>query len=956
MIRLDFLVLVVSFFKIVLSKCPNSCSGHGQCGVGNLCNCYEGWTGGAVDCSLRSCAIGTAWVDKAYATDSAHQQAECSNAGLCDRSTGVCQCFSGFTGAACQRSQCPNACSGHGTCSSIGDVSQFWGPDYDSPQAVGGDGFGPVYSNWDRGSVHLCECEQGYFGADCSLIMCPKGDDPLTINQNSRAISFLVGTEHGPLMGAIGLRFQGTDHYLSLSNYTSKDCSADLSFIGKFGLVSCTSNYVSLRRRSFDISFLSWPVYPKENNLFAHSGNPALADFTCTVAQATKGTFCVFRDVVVDNIREYKYCSNRGHCDFSTGRCDCTAGFGGVVCSNRTTAIYTPGASALPGLTLNADSTTYVATVLPLQSAKDSAPDFNFVEAVASKEPIFSVRGDGAFQLNSLLSTNGQTVVAGGLMVRKGGLTTLNGGVTIVDNDPETPVLNVTSNASSVATTYAALRLQSESTWANNHFLLTATNRGQIKFRLRADGALSMRLGLQIQSGGLSVLGNGLTTRDGFTVQSGSLNILQGGARMAQGALVRAGGVFVASGGYQIYESVQVYDVGMKVVAGGRVFAGGLLVTGGGSISGSLQVTGSISVLSAGGNVIGGITVLNAMSVIAGSVQVNAQGVRVTGGLSVQSGGAVVNGGISVLSSGLRVTEGATVSSLGVSTNTVSSADDMTVTGGMSVAAGAHFHYGCSVQSGGLVVTGGISSLNSLITAASGLQLSGGLTITGGLSVVGSSTFSSGSITTSTASSGGTVGNGVVVSSGGLRVVGGTQLESSPVVFSDRRLKTNLQPIPDALNKVSKLNGVYFNWIDEQVPGVPMDRDRHVGVIAQEVQRVVPEVVRKQHDTYFSVDYASLVPVLIEAIHDLQGLLQDVQSRQDKFVVGEQLNSTARRLGQLQQFIERIDVRNSQTSSLKNLIQSLQERVATLRQQNEKAKIRLDYLELVRTKREVASA
>lgn len=57
-----------------------------------------------------TCPSGTAWVDKAYAVDQAHQVMECSNAGICDRKSGLCKCFEGFTGTACQRSKFSSAC------------------------------------------------------------------------------------------------------------------------------------------------------------------------------------------------------------------------------------------------------------------------------------------------------------------------------------------------------------------------------------------------------------------------------------------------------------------------------------------------------------------------------------------------------------------------------------------------------------------------------------------------------------------------------------------------------------------------------------------------------------------------------------------------------------------------------------------------------------------------------
>ena len=104
----------------VNSICPNNCSRNGLCvesAVG-YCQCFPGFIG--TDCSLRVCAAGTAWVDFPTASNTAHADfTECSNMvqqspnnlclpslnysfqGVCDRSTGICKCKSGFGGAAC---------------------------------------------------------------------------------------------------------------------------------------------------------------------------------------------------------------------------------------------------------------------------------------------------------------------------------------------------------------------------------------------------------------------------------------------------------------------------------------------------------------------------------------------------------------------------------------------------------------------------------------------------------------------------------------------------------------------------------------------------------------------------------------------------------------------------------------------------------------------------------------
>ena len=86
------------------------------------CDCWAGWGGG--DCSERMCPTGLAWSDEATATDTAHGVVECSNRGECDRVTGRCTCMNGFSGAACERNNCPRGCSGHGYCRSMSDYAE----------------------------------------------------------------------------------------------------------------------------------------------------------------------------------------------------------------------------------------------------------------------------------------------------------------------------------------------------------------------------------------------------------------------------------------------------------------------------------------------------------------------------------------------------------------------------------------------------------------------------------------------------------------------------------------------------------------------------------------------------------------------------------------------------------------------------------------------------------------
>ena len=180
----------------------NSCSGHGTCtSLTKVCACLDGWgsatdnplTPVAPDCSERVCPSGPAWGDIATGTDQAHAQMECSNAGICDRATGICVCFKQFEGDACQRYVCPNSCSGHGQCLSLSRLATFSGAQPLSDATSYG-GYEST-TTWDEEKIAGCYCDSSwnvgfasgetqlteYFGPDCSLRHCPSGDDPMTV-------------------------------------------------------------------------------------------------------------------------------------------------------------------------------------------------------------------------------------------------------------------------------------------------------------------------------------------------------------------------------------------------------------------------------------------------------------------------------------------------------------------------------------------------------------------------------------------------------------------------------------------------------------------------------------------------------------------------------------------------------------------------------------------------------
>ena len=93
--------------------------------------------------------------------------------------------------------------------------------------------------------------------------------------------------------------------------------------------------------------------------------------------------------------------------------------------------------------------------------------------------------------------------------------------------------------------------------------------------------------------------------------------------------------------------------------------------------------------------------------------------------------------------------------------------------------------------------------------------------------------------------------------------------------FSDARLKENVTTIDSALDKVSQMRGVYYNRIDDE------NKTRNVGVIAQEIEAVLPEVVHTREDDTKSVAYGNIVGILIEAIKELNEEVKMLRSKLD---------------------------------------------------------------------------
>ena len=224
------LAVFAATVTLAAGECVNSCSGHGQCTnykaqfstypeaankipasspVNNValdvkgfdtsaamkdsCTCFShtGFSGSTVyqytgaDCSLKTCPYGLSWNGAALATSAAGtsagnsfhtQHLQCSNQGSCNTKSGACECFDGYTGEACQRSECPNDCSGAGKCTEAWQIVK----DVKENTLYYGDYVNALtYLAWDSAQLRGCICDQGRSGPDCSVLDCPSGADPL---------------------------------------------------------------------------------------------------------------------------------------------------------------------------------------------------------------------------------------------------------------------------------------------------------------------------------------------------------------------------------------------------------------------------------------------------------------------------------------------------------------------------------------------------------------------------------------------------------------------------------------------------------------------------------------------------------------------------------------------------------------------------------------------------------
>ncbi len=123
------------------------------------------------------------------------------------------------------------------------------------------------------------------------------------------------------------------------------------------------------------------------------------------------------------------------------------------------------------------------------------------------------------------------------------------------------------------------------------------------------------------------------------------------------------------------------------------------------------------------------------------------------------------------------------------------------------------------------------------------------------------------------------VGIGSDTSSEALFVVGNILATGTITAMTITKCKTNIEKIDDALDKVSRLQGVSYNWKQDEYPEYRFPDKRQIGFLAEEVNEVLPEVVLEDDSGPLAVDYGRLTALLVEAVKEQQETINQLQKR-----------------------------------------------------------------------------
>ncbi len=156
----------------------------------------------------------------------------------------------------------------------------------------------------------------------------------------------------------------------------------------------------------------------------------------------------------------------------------------------------------------------------------------------------------------------------------------------------------------------------------------------------------------------------------------------------------------------------------------------------------------------------------------------------------------------------------------------------------------------------------------------------------------------------------GSIGIGTINPQYTLDVNGNARATGSIAAWSDVRVKKNITPLENSLERILKIDGVSFEWRRDEFPDKKFKEGRDIGVIAQNVETQFPEVVETGTDGYKSVAYQKLVAPLIQAVKVLHRRISDVETENSRLkangmVKDRKIRELETRLENIEKFLNR---------------------------------------------------
>ena len=206
-------------------------------------------------CRQVKCPVGKVWFAEALSsTERDTSYAECSGAGTCDRLSGDCTCEIWAAGKACEKMACvvtgKTLCSGQGQCLAISQ----WAPhSRDENGNLRGITYTETDTTWDANRIYGCMCDRNIykgpksgnvvdaFGYACSRHICPHGDIPDTVNQNTEVQQFYCKADGGTLT----FKYHGEETRPVAYNAVALESDEDMSSDAGTGFGISTKNYTS---------------------------------------------------------------------------------------------------------------------------------------------------------------------------------------------------------------------------------------------------------------------------------------------------------------------------------------------------------------------------------------------------------------------------------------------------------------------------------------------------------------------------------------------------------------------------------------------------------------------------------------------------------------------------------------------------------------------------------------